>query len=108
MTLLIATLPEGAPLWPVQRQGGRPRCLIHVEAAVLDRLQAMRGMVSLNRKRGARTSRPVPHRGAPTRASIPLRVTASTPTRLPVIFANDERKPTRFKRNGRRVARRPD
>ena len=37
---IIATLPEGAPLWPVQRQGGQ--CLIHIEAAVLDRLRAMR------------------------------------------------------------------
>ena len=27
--------------WPVQRQGGN--CLIHIEAAVVDRLQAMRG-----------------------------------------------------------------
>ena len=38
---LIATLPEGAPLLPVQLQDGQ--CLIHVEAAVLDRLRAMRG-----------------------------------------------------------------
>jgi hypothetical protein len=28
--VIIATLPEGAPLWPVRRQGGR--CLIHIEA----------------------------------------------------------------------------
>ena len=32
-----STLPEDAPLWPVRRG-----CLIHVEAAVLDRLRAMR------------------------------------------------------------------
>ena len=38
---IIATLPQGAPLWPVQRQGGQ--CLVHVEAAVVDRLRAMRG-----------------------------------------------------------------
>ena len=37
---LMATLPEDAPLWPVHRQGGQ--CLIHVEAAALDRLRAMR------------------------------------------------------------------
>ncbi len=35
-----STLPQGAPLWPVQRQGGQ--CLIHVEAAVVDRLTALR------------------------------------------------------------------
>ena len=34
-----STLPEDAPLWPLQRSG---RPLIHVEAAVLDRLRAMR------------------------------------------------------------------
>ena len=33
--------PRGAPLWPVQRQGGQ--CLVHVEAAVVERLRAMRG-----------------------------------------------------------------
>jgi len=38
---IIATLPEGAALWPVERQGGQ--CFIHVEAAVVDRLAAMRG-----------------------------------------------------------------
>ena len=38
---LISTLPEGAPLWPVQRQVGQ--CLIHVETAVVARLRAMRG-----------------------------------------------------------------
>ena len=32
-----STLPEDAPLWPVRRG-----CLIHVEAAILDRLRAMR------------------------------------------------------------------
>ena len=32
-----STLPEDAPLWPLQRSG-----LIHIEAAVLDRLRAMR------------------------------------------------------------------
>ena len=36
-----STLPEDAPLWPLQRSG-RPKCLIHIEAAVLDRLRAMR------------------------------------------------------------------
>ena len=39
--VIIATLPERALLWPVQRQGGR--CFIQIEAAVLDRLRAMRG-----------------------------------------------------------------
>ncbi len=38
---ICATLPEGAPLWPVEGQGGQ--CFIHVEAAVVDRLAAMRG-----------------------------------------------------------------
>ncbi len=38
---IIATLPQGATLWLVQRQGGE--CLVHVEAAVVDRLRAMRG-----------------------------------------------------------------
>jgi len=37
---LIATLPPIAPLLPVQRQGGQ--FLIHVEAAVVNRLEAMR------------------------------------------------------------------
>ncbi len=35
---IIATLPQGAPLWPVQRQGGQ-----WPQAAVVDRLAAMRG-----------------------------------------------------------------
>ena len=39
---ICSTLPQGAPLWPAQRQGGH-KCLIHIEAAVVDRLQAMRG-----------------------------------------------------------------
>ena len=38
-SLICAKLPD-APLWPVHRQGGQ--CLIHIEAAVLDRLRAMR------------------------------------------------------------------
>jgi hypothetical protein len=33
-------LPQDAPLCPAERQG--EQCLIHVEAAVLDRLTAMR------------------------------------------------------------------
>ena len=33
---IIATMPKGAPTWPVQRQGDE--CLVHVEAAVADRL----------------------------------------------------------------------
>ena len=37
---ITATLPEGAPLSPVQCQGGQ--CLTHIEAAVLDRLRATR------------------------------------------------------------------
>ena len=31
---ICSTLPEDAPLWPVQRRDGE--CLIHIEAAVLD------------------------------------------------------------------------
>jgi hypothetical protein len=48
---ICSTLPEEAPLWPVLRQDG----LIHVEAAVLDRLRTMRrpGTFLLSR-----TSRP--------------------------------------------------
>src|SRR5271165_7508410 len=38
---ICSALPEGAPLWPVP-SSGRPNCLIHIEAAVLDRLRAMR------------------------------------------------------------------
>ena len=37
---ICSTLPQGAPLWPVQRQDGQS--LIHVEAAVVDRLTALR------------------------------------------------------------------
>ncbi len=37
---ICSTLPPDAPLWPVERRGGQ--CFIHVEAAVLDRLGAMR------------------------------------------------------------------
>ena len=37
-----STLPKGAPLWPVERQGAT-KCFILVEAAVVDRLAAMRG-----------------------------------------------------------------
>ncbi len=36
-----STLPQGAPLWPVEGQGDK--CFIHVEAAVVDRLRTMRG-----------------------------------------------------------------
>ena len=36
---IIATLPQGAPLWPVEHRGGQ--CLVRVEAAVVDRLTAM-------------------------------------------------------------------
>ena len=35
-----STLPEDVPLWPVIGQDGQ--CLIHIEAAVLNRLRAMR------------------------------------------------------------------
>ena len=38
---ICSTLPEDAPLWPLQRQGGKT-ILIRIEAAVLDRLRAMR------------------------------------------------------------------
>ena len=34
------TLPEDTPLWTLQPQDGQ--CLIHIEAAALDRLRAMR------------------------------------------------------------------
>ena len=34
---ICSTPPEDAPLWPVQRGDGT--CLIHVEAAALDRLE---------------------------------------------------------------------
>ena len=37
---ICSTLPEDAPLWPVHRRDGQ--CLIHIEAAVLNRLRAMR------------------------------------------------------------------
>jgi hypothetical protein len=38
---ICSTMPEDAPLWPVERvRDGQ--CLIHIEAAVLDRLWAMR------------------------------------------------------------------
>ena len=37
---ICSTLPEDELLLPVHRHGGQ--CLIHVEAAVLDRLRAMR------------------------------------------------------------------
>jgi hypothetical protein len=36
----MATLPEDAPLWPLQRRDGQ--LLVHVEAAVVDLLRAMR------------------------------------------------------------------
>jgi hypothetical protein len=39
-SLICSPLSEDAPLWPLQRQDGQ--CLIHIEAAVLDRLRAMR------------------------------------------------------------------
>jgi hypothetical protein len=37
---ICSTLPEDAPLWPLQRRDGQ--YLIHIEAAVLNRLRAMR------------------------------------------------------------------
>jgi hypothetical protein len=33
---ICSTMSEDAPLWPVHRRDGQ--CLIHIEAAVLDRL----------------------------------------------------------------------
>jgi hypothetical protein len=39
-SLICSPLSEDAPLWPLQREDGQ--CLIHIEAAVLDRLRAMR------------------------------------------------------------------
>jgi hypothetical protein len=39
-SLICSPLSEDAPLWPLQRQDGQ--CRIHIEAAVLDRLRAMR------------------------------------------------------------------
>jgi hypothetical protein len=38
------TLPKDTPLWTLQRQDGQ--CLIHIEAAVLDRLRAMSSSAS--------------------------------------------------------------
>jgi hypothetical protein len=38
---IAATLPEGAARWPMQRD--RDQCFIQVEAAVIDRMRAMRG-----------------------------------------------------------------
>jgi hypothetical protein len=37
---IALTLPKGAARWPMQRQGDQ--CFIQVEAAVVDRLRAMR------------------------------------------------------------------
>jgi hypothetical protein len=38
--VIASTLPEGAARWPMQRERGQ--CFIQVEAAVVDRLRAMR------------------------------------------------------------------
>ena len=37
---IAATLPKGAARWPTQRDRGQ--CFIQVEAAVVDRIRAMR------------------------------------------------------------------
>ena len=37
---IASTLPKGAARWPMQRERGK--CFIQVEAAVVDRLRAMR------------------------------------------------------------------
>ena len=37
---IVSTLPKGAARWPMQRERGK--CFIQVEAAVVDRLRAMR------------------------------------------------------------------
>jgi hypothetical protein len=37
---IASTLPKGAARWPMQRERGQ--CFIQVEAAVVDRLRAMR------------------------------------------------------------------
>jgi hypothetical protein len=37
---IASTLPKGAARWPLQRDRGR--CFIQVEAAVVDRMRAMR------------------------------------------------------------------
>jgi hypothetical protein len=37
---IASTLPKGSARWPMQRDGGR--CFIQVEAAVIDRMRAMR------------------------------------------------------------------
>jgi hypothetical protein len=41
---ICSTLPEGAPLWPVQPQGGQ--CLIHVEDGRLGRLRPAARLLS--------------------------------------------------------------
>ena len=38
---IASTLPKGAARWPMQREQGQ--CFIQVEAAVVDRMRAMRG-----------------------------------------------------------------
>ena len=38
--VIAATLPKGAARWPMQRD--RDQCFIQVEAAVIDRMRAMR------------------------------------------------------------------
>ena len=35
---IVSTLPKGSARWPMQRDRGQ--CLIHIEAAVLDRMMA--------------------------------------------------------------------
>jgi hypothetical protein len=37
---IASTLPKGTARWPMQRERGQ--CPVHIEAAVLDRLRAMR------------------------------------------------------------------
>jgi len=37
---IASTLPKGSARWPMQRDGGQ--CFIQVEAAVVDRMRAMR------------------------------------------------------------------
>ena len=37
---IASTLPKGAARWPMQREQGQ--CFIQVEAAVVDRMRAMR------------------------------------------------------------------
>ena len=38
--VIVSTLPKGAARWPMQRDRGQ--CFIQVEAAIIDRMRAMR------------------------------------------------------------------